>query len=988
MTMPLLRLACTLILACVVAVSHADTIKVGDQIYEGTITDRGDLIEIENAQGVVEVFQSYRVDYIDWPGMTDAVERLRQGRDVVAAAEAKRKAGDYADAIKQYKEVIALLATINGRVEREHRAADNIIRETNARILGAEAVYRLQEDRKRVVALVAMGNIEVSRSVLDHLVTVIADLTPDLRAEAVDRFWVDQTLAETALLIPRIKAAQAFLAQQRAGRDKAALRALRDEHDELVGGWGAVPLTVQCMKTSEDQWRARLAVNRQEIEDRINSILDFERISAAAVAAARKIKALLDARNYEPALPAIDAALEMFPSEPDRYWDAIQIRKLTDVNDSLVAYDVRSMRQLDAHLIEQGIAAALASLHAGDPHNIDAFTILLNTVKSELANLGDVASDITVEMRPSFKTVKEGLVAGVEKGVADLYQAKLDVGWFPHPVTLILILPTAANMHMAWTFENEQLNYERCTYFLDRLRIEHFETPQFVEIQEVHARRELVPITQYFNPARSDTAAALQPLIDLYPTSTTAMIGQEMLQQVDVLAKNRRLSRIAWSAFAILVLAFVVVRSYWQFPSVKARRYQRLIRKARPLQKRRPRRAARIYDRVISGLQPIMHETGEHGVEVLTQAYMGAATVAAARRDLKAAKRFLGAARAQFKIDEIDALNIQVSLDLHISSTTNKALKRYVRYMGIPKDDIDLETADRIHKLLRKDGFLTATKGKTEDELNHAMTLARHAAAIPGAVPCLVVVEGPDLGRQATFGSECRIGSKADSDLLLTDDSVSTRHAIVEALEDGVYLRDLDSTNGTYFGGDKVEAAVLMEDGAEFGCGSSLIRYFCEPRIFDHARMWPLESLARCSIAQGHVDAARNFLRVAKKCDAENAVIYLLEAEIAVLQNDVQAAATAYQKAIDVDSENFTGNLALGRLLVERKSNSEAAEKCLKRAVSLNAKSDEAFYLLARLHVNNGEHERGGKALKKALALKPDNEEYQRLQSAIEAVTG
>jgi pSer/pThr/pTyr-binding forkhead associated (FHA) protein len=42
-------------------------------------------------------------------------------------------------------------------------------------------------------------------------------------------------------------------------------------------------------------------------------------------------------------------------------------------------------------------------------------------------------------------------------------------------------------------------------------------------------------------------------------------------------------------------------------------------------------------------------------------------------------------------------------------------------------------------------------------------------------------------------------------------------------------LKDLDSTNGTFFDGERVRAAML-QNGAEFRIGESLIRISFEPK--------------------------------------------------------------------------------------------------------------------------------------------------------------
>jgi len=62
------------------------------------------------------------------------------------------------------------------------------------------------------------------------------------------------------------------------------------------------------------------------------------------------------------------------------------------------------------------------------------------------------------------------------------------------------------------------------------------------------------------------------------------------------------------------------------------------------------------------------------------------------------------------------------------------------------------------------------------------------------------------------------IGRHPDSDVVLTCPSSSGRHAVVKSTEEGVFVQDLGSSNGTRVNGAEIEEAVL-KDGDRVGFG-------------------------------------------------------------------------------------------------------------------------------------------------------------------------
>lgn len=92
----------------------------------------------------------------------------------------------------------------------------------------------------------------------------------------------------------------------------------------------------------------------------------------------------------------------------------------------------------------------------------------------------------------------------------------------------------------------------------------------------------------------------------------------------------------------------------------------------------------------------------------------------------------------------------------------------------------------------------------------------------------LEVIDGSDQGVITEIDhSPALIGAAPASALLITDDTVSRYHAEVEPFAEGVRLRDLDSTNGSFLGEERVKDAFLENDG-EFRVGRTTVRVRAE----------------------------------------------------------------------------------------------------------------------------------------------------------------
>jgi len=88
----------------------------------------------------------------------------------------------------------------------------------------------------------------------------------------------------------------------------------------------------------------------------------------------------------------------------------------------------------------------------------------------------------------------------------------------------------------------------------------------------------------------------------------------------------------------------------------------------------------------------------------------------------------------------------------------------------------------------------------------------------------LTVVSGPAKGEVHNLQQARVILGREDAGVVLNDQEISRHHCLLEVRENYANLKDLDSTNGTFFEEERVRAAML-QDGAEFRIGNSVIRF-------------------------------------------------------------------------------------------------------------------------------------------------------------------
>ncbi|MBW2736087.1 MAG: sigma 54-dependent Fis family transcriptional regulator [Deltaproteobacteria bacterium] len=95
-----------------------------------------------------------------------------------------------------------------------------------------------------------------------------------------------------------------------------------------------------------------------------------------------------------------------------------------------------------------------------------------------------------------------------------------------------------------------------------------------------------------------------------------------------------------------------------------------------------------------------------------------------------------------------------------------------------------------------------------------------------------IVMQGPDRGETVPAKDLVTFGSAPSCSLVLTDNTVSRKHLEARWQEGGVILKDLGSTNGSFFEGSRIHE-ITINFGAEFKLGRTVVKLVPEEEVVE-----------------------------------------------------------------------------------------------------------------------------------------------------------
>jgi hypothetical protein len=136
------------------------------------------------------------------------------------------------------------------------------------------------------------------------------------------------------------------------------------------------------------------------------------------------------------------------------------------------------------------------------------------------------------------------------------------------------------------------------------------------------------------------------------------------------------------------------------------------------------------------------------------------------------------------------------------------------------------------------------------DDVEATLTIRQRAAPVAQVPLVLVVNRSGEPTRQVPVGAEpLLVGRAAGSDILLQSEDVSRTHCRLVLGEAGLTVLDLQSTNGTFLGGQRVTAPTVVPQCAELRIGPYTLT--CLPAVTNTPDSNKLDTQATFNLRRG-----------------------------------------------------------------------------------------------------------------------------------------
>ena len=92
--------------------------------------------------------------------------------------------------------------------------------------------------------------------------------------------------------------------------------------------------------------------------------------------------------------------------------------------------------------------------------------------------------------------------------------------------------------------------------------------------------------------------------------------------------------------------------------------------------------------------------------------------------------------------------------------------------------------------------------------------------------PCMVMIKGDFIGQVYEIGDGVTmVGRSDDVDLVISDTSISRKHALIVQRDGGFYLSDLGSTNGSFINNKAVDDPLPLTEGDKVLIGHVVFKF-------------------------------------------------------------------------------------------------------------------------------------------------------------------